>query len=402
MLERGRLASIDMLRGVAILAVLIVHMPHDAPGGWREHPFFLLDFLSKFGYLGVPLFIMISGFCIHRKAAENRQLSGNYAFSWPQFWLRRFIRLYPPYLVAIALSLVASFFLHSREADPTKLLGLDLLTHLLLLHNLTVYGFGVGNPAFWSLGAEEQLYALYFVALLLMAKFSSKSAVWVAAVVTLVWRALLPHLSNSMFFLGPLAVGGWWFQWPMNFWLHWVLGAFAVEAWVSQRPLPVWSRSLFLAVLLIGVGMLCNSTTLKQLQDSSIGLPYSLSADSIVLLSLHNLGEVVVLLGLFCLLNFVLQREQAGKRPLPGSDWLGRLGRISYSVYLVHLPVMYVLKEQLPFTSTPTDWLPNAMTNLVVSVLAGWLFHHAVERWFLHGRWPRWRRQENAAQAAPS
>jgi len=398
--ERSRLLSIDLLRGVAILAVLAVHIPHDAPGGWREHPFFLFSWLAGFGYFGVPLFILISGFCIHRRAAESRQRTGSYHFSWRQFWVRRFIRLYPPYVAAILLSLFAAFLLHQRFPDPTRFLGWDLVTHLLLMHNLTwEYATGLGNGAFWSLGTEEQLYGLYFLLSLMLTWRSPRFALIVAAAVTVTWRLVIPHFSDSGIDVGAFTIGKW-YQWPLQYWLHWALGAIAVEAWFGQIRLPPWCRSLPFAAMLVGVGMLANNVTFDLLANTSGVLRMLVPIDPIWRDSLHNIGELVVLLGFFCVLNGLLQRDREGVRIVPGGSSVAQIGRISYSIYLVHIPVIYTLQSHLTLGAAPAEWLLRYLAYGSSAILCGYLFHLGVERWFLDGRWPWPRRIVLASESS--
>lgn len=395
-----RLVSIDVLRGVAILAVLAIHIPHDAPGGWREHPFFLLSWLAEFGYLGVPLFIVISGFCIHRRAAQAMHQAGSYAFSWAQFWKRRFIRLYPPYVAAIALSLFAAFHLHERVADPASLLGWDLLTHLLLVHNLTWdYATGLGNGAFWSLGTEEQLYALYYLFLLMLTRRSPRFALAVAATVTIGWRLLVPQLGESGIDVGPFAIGKW-YQWPLHYWLHWVLGAIAVNAWFGNTRLPAWCRSIPLGGALVVAGMAFNNATFELLHRTSGALASLAPTGEVLAQTLHGLGELVLLLGFFCVLNGMLLRERAGARMPSVEGPLAWIGRISYSIYLVHIPVIHALGEHLSLGATPAEWPLRAIAFASAAIACGYLFHQAVERWFLDGRWPWPRRRHVLAVEA--
>jgi peptidoglycan/LPS O-acetylase OafA/YrhL len=156
-----RLVSVDVLRGLAALAVVGTHVPHLAPGGWREHIFYWPSFLLDYGDQGVPLFVVISGFCIHLRAAKTESNTGHMSLDWRRFWLRRFQRLYPPYVAAIIFSLFCNFALHQRFLDSSTPLASDVTAHLLMVHNLSHdYGRNMGNAAFWSLGTEEQLYAL--------------------------------------------------------------------------------------------------------------------------------------------------------------------------------------------------------------------------------------------------
>ena len=194
-----RLVSVDVLRGIAALAVVGIHVPHYAHGGWRLNPFFWPAFLLDYGYLGVPLFVVISGFCIHRRAAFATARTGIAKFSWIQFWKRRFWRLYPPYLAAIVFSLACALLLHDKFHVLTSSIGWDLITHSLLIHNLTdEYSTSLGNGAFWSLGMEEQLYALYFVLFLLMVRCSRWRALWFVVATAIAWRIAVAVLSTNL------------------------------------------------------------------------------------------------------------------------------------------------------------------------------------------------------------
>lgn len=386
-IANSRLRSIDVLRGIAVLAVLAIHIPHDAPGGWREHPFFFPAFLAEFGYLGVPLFILISGFCIHRAAAIRRLTTGAYTFSWMAFWKRRFFRLYPPYLAAIVLSLASAFYLHDRFDDPWKFLGWDLATHLLLVHNLTdEFNTGLGNGAFWSLGTEEQLYALYAVALGLLIYAGHRRALWIAAVVTIGWRIagpLVPEYAQ----IGGIKLGSW-YHWPFHYWLHWVLGAIAVDAHLGNIALPRWCRSFGTGFALVTTGTVFNRVTFEMAGRSSLQswldgtTPASLQIAS-------NLGEILILVGFFCFLNGGLQREILGAARSRLVSVLSGIGAISYSIYLVHMPVIFTIETWLPMGASPAEWLPRALIHLSACLLAGLAFFLGIERWFLRGGLPR-------------
>lgn len=384
----GRLRSVDMLRGVAILLVLAIHIPHGAPGGWRENPWFLPSFLAEFGYLGVPLFIVISGFCIHRNSAIACASGAGYRFDWLAFWKRRFIRLYPPYLAAIALALAAAFWWHDRFPQPERFLGWDLGMHLMLLHDLTAeFSTSLGNGAFWSLGTEEQLYALYFLLVAMMARFTSNAWLWLLAAITIAWRVVTPFIPEAGLDLGPFHLGHW-YHWPLHYWLHWALGALAVDAHLGNRTLPAWTRSLPVAVAWLAVGLLVNQATFALLMKTQLALPWLRGAGEATLTAASNLGEIASLLGFFGLLNWGLRATLATPILEPPANALAWIGRISYSLYLVHIPVIYVLEERLPFAYSVADWPWRYLSYGAIAVLVAWIFHLAVERWFLKGRLP--------------
>lgn len=384
----SRLVGIDMLRGIAILLVLAIHIPHDAPGGWRDNPWFFPAFFADFGYLGVPLFILISGFCIHAAAARNRAAGGGYGFDWAQFWKRRFVRLYPPYVAAMVLSLVFATWLHSKVADPASLLGWDLATHLLLVHNLTSeYATSLGNGAFWSLGTEEQLYALYALLLLLFTRFSGRTALFFVAGVTLAWRLVTPFWPDPGPSLGPFHLGQW-FQWPLHYWLHWTLGAVAVDAYLGNRTLPAWTRSVPGAIAALALGLAFNRNTFEFLLSTQLPMTFLRTADAMTLAVLHNMGELMVLAGFFMLLNVVLRMERDGRLRGALLASLAWVGRISYSLYLVHVPVIHALEARMPFDGSEAHWPLRYAVYGTIVMLAGYAFHRLVERWFLNGRLP--------------
>jgi peptidoglycan/LPS O-acetylase OafA/YrhL len=253
-----------MLRGLACLAVLFLHIPHRSPS-WGTAPsveyYVLLP--VEWGYYGVTLFIVLSGFCIHLSVLKGMQTTHQARPQWGLFWKRRFWRLYPPYVAAILLSLSVMVLLawQGGKESPYHLGTVsfwgDLLTHLLMVHNLfRDYGLGLGNGSLWSLGMEEQLYALYALYLLLRQRCGLKVALGVTLLVKCLWGSTT---FGVPFFYTPLnnhagPFGGWQL-WPLGYWFAWVLGSVAAEAYLGQVQLPKWCYSgrLLGAVLLLAV-----------------------------------------------------------------------------------------------------------------------------------------------------
>jgi peptidoglycan/LPS O-acetylase OafA/YrhL len=161
--RQGRLVGIDALRGIAAMGVVYYHvvgnfrMPLLPPAArWFALP-------TAFGFTGVYLFFVISGFCIHLRWAKTAVETGSGRVDFLAFWKRRIWRLYPPYLVCLVLYLLLTLLLGHFQLS--RFLAYDLATHVLMVHNLdrrTVYSI---NGVFWTLAIEEQLYLGYFVLL---------------------------------------------------------------------------------------------------------------------------------------------------------------------------------------------------------------------------------------------
>ncbi len=149
---RGRFRSIDMLRGLAALAVLLGHIKHHDPSG-RITLRLLLVLPLDFGSTGVALFVVLSGFCIHFVAP--RQMAGTDEFCADRgtCWGRRFHRLHPPYLAAMGLGLLANNFcdldeIHRDQFDVSPFR--DVVTPFLLVANLFKdYGNGLADGPLW-------------------------------------------------------------------------------------------------------------------------------------------------------------------------------------------------------------------------------------------------------------
>ena len=217
------------------------------PNNLLKYPVRLLQLGTSFGYIGVFLFFVISGFCIHLQWARARANEQEPQIQFGAFWKRRIRRLYPPYLITLALFFSAT----SVGLNVTHFLVYDVVMHLLMLHNLdpkTCYSI---NGVFWTLAIEEQLYLAYFLLLFLRRRWGWSLALTVCLLARLGWMVFshLVWLRTGIGVPVPEAAASHWFTWA--------LGAISVEAWLGLIKLPKWCRSLTLACpLIIGASAL--------------------------------------------------------------------------------------------------------------------------------------------------
>src|SRR5678810_1377201 len=133
----NRLRGIDALRGAAALGVVLYHAveqgKHVLPNNLFQYPIRLVQFASSFGYIGVFLFFVISGFCIHLQWAKSRAAGKTPEINFGPFWKRRIRRLYPPYLITLAGFLVMMAF--TTGIDVTHFFVYDILMHVLMMFN---------------------------------------------------------------------------------------------------------------------------------------------------------------------------------------------------------------------------------------------------------------------------
>lgn len=165
--DRGRIIALDGLRGVAFLLVFMVHLrlpPGSASqGSWIEHA-------KEFGWIGVPLFFVLSGYLITSLAiAEGRH------FSLWRFHARRALRLWPLYFIATCAALWAWQLEPLRmwriAAAPEWAVPLVTFTLNFALHAHWDSAGTLGALIiFWTLCIEEQFYLSWSLALTLRSR----------------------------------------------------------------------------------------------------------------------------------------------------------------------------------------------------------------------------------------
>jgi peptidoglycan/LPS O-acetylase OafA/YrhL len=377
---------VDALRALAALAVLVGHIPFTG-GPLPASVQSVLAAGLRLGRLGVPLFLVLSGFCIHLSVA--RRIAGGVGVrsDWGRFWKRRFWRLYPPYVAAIVFSL-AIYAIAGAAAYPSMeritSLPLDLLTHLLLIHNLFAdYCFSLGDGPFWTLGLEEQLYALYALFLLLRRRWPVGRVLGLTLLVSLAWQCGW-HLHLGLDDDGGQSAGaatlalGRWLKWPIGLWFAWALGAVAAEAHAGAIRLPRWLAQRRTAVLFVVVGLATSRAALELLAARVENFQFLLRI-------LSGFSDLSFSAAAFVLLNRWVRQEAEGHFRGPLVRALGALGVMSYSLYLIHMPLLRLLVSWLPEGTGLETWLLRLVVIVPVCLGVAALFFFLVERHFLMG-----------------
>lgn len=372
-----RLLVIDVLRAVAAISVMVHHLPP------FTGPFMVLRPWQAIGFVGVGLFLVLSGFSIHYKWAASR-IGGE--FDQRIFWRRRFFRLVPSYLVAAVIAVgvaVATGILLQPVApwgggEELVPWGLAWFSQVFLI----TANF-IPVPALfvtWTIALEFQLYAIYAAVVHFVRRFDPlKITLWALAI-TLLWRfgsqlvvtsippgGFLPD-GNS-----PLESRILYSQAPARA-FEWFLGMLAAEAYFRNVQLPKWTRNGLLALLgVLFVGLIAREPLIGGL---------SLNGNSFYLTDV--LFDPIVGLTFFILVNWAVANERASwirvakEKPLRAAAYVGLF---SYSIYLIHLSVIQLWTEYV-------GWSGNIaiVAEGFVAVGASWLFFKAVERRFLYMR----------------
>jgi peptidoglycan/LPS O-acetylase OafA/YrhL len=277
-------------------------------------------------------------------------------------------------------------------------LSWDLFTHMALVHNLFKdYNGGLGNSAFWTLGLEEQLYALYFVYLVFRRRLPSSRVLFAVGCLTLCWKCVLQvyFRTTQQWYYGspagepPLELGIW-LQWPFSYWFSWVLGAVAAEAYSGVIRLPEWCYRYGTAAGFAIVGFLsCEYVFVGHITprpDGRLATLTGISDWTPVLEVVSAFSEPALAVAAWVILNRWVRAERAGRFHGPLVRPLAAIGLMSYSLYLVHMPVVSLNEHLFGLESVPMPWrsLVRLGVHVPASLLAAWLFYYLVERHFLN------------------
>jgi peptidoglycan/LPS O-acetylase OafA/YrhL len=148
---KNRLANLDILRGLAALAVCFYHFRRDMLGG-------MYNTIAAYGFYGVDIFFVISGFVIPLALWKSK-------FTYRKtisFWIARFVRLYPAYFFASIIGLglwYASTLVPGFRGSPPPLVTINqVLANLGLFCDLAAEKWFLGVA--WTLAIEAQYYVL--------------------------------------------------------------------------------------------------------------------------------------------------------------------------------------------------------------------------------------------------
>lgn len=340
----GRLAEVDGLRALAILAVMVHH-------GFAPLPVPVVTAITTFGWAGVDLFFVISGFLIGGILMDHRKATNYYRV----FYLRRFWRIVPVYAVVLAPALAVALLGAQRLLKGHSLAeesGPAIWLHVLFLQNFGSALLLAPGPRYlaptWSLAVEEQFYLL------------------MPAVVRHVARRRLPWIVLAAVLSAPLLRGG----------LRAAFGADASVACYVLLPCR-WDALL--------LGVLCAHAVRTESWRQFI----------VARLPALRLGWVTLAMGMLAMVAARLDRSDVSMQ-VAGYTWIaaffagslllatlnppGALCRllrapllkpvatVSYAMYLLHPPVTAVVQRLcLGHASLDTGWKEMAVSSLAMA-----------------------------------
>ncbi len=307
---KQRISVINALRAFAALAVAWGHFVA-GQGKW-------LGLSGKYGYLGVDIFFVISGFVIPWSLYRTR-----YGFrDYPRFLLKRNIRLYPPYLASIAISILATNFIIVPlfKIPHMTVTGRDLLLHFTYLND--IFKVKWVNVVYWTLAIEFQWYLLVGLVMPLLASRNRWARFLTPTAMVLSYWAI-PHDRLVFYYLPIFLIGVFVFQYRAE-----IIGKYEMFGFVAVMVMAMARNTGYLAPL--------------------VGVPTGM---------------------LIAFSTFHSQR-------------MDRLGDVSYSLYLIHLPIGVSLIGMMSHWIPYSSWFLGLLDaiGLAACVWAAWIMYQFIEK----------------------
>ena len=343
------LPEIDGLRFLAILGVMLFHLP--VALRYAPLPGFAKAWVTA-GQLGVQLFFIISGFVLALPFARRAILGGR-PVNLQNYFLRRLTRLEPPYLISLLLFYELRNFFARGGLHPGH-----LLAGIVYLHWLH-YGYpNPINPVAWSLEVEVQFYLL--VPLLTMV-FILPARARRSVLALCILLSLAVNCISDFTPMGYTRV----FQWSLAGYLHFFLiGFLFADLYLCSkltRPSLAWDVLTLGALVFVVYGHIYRYTDET---TSAIGLA--------IIFGAAFLGK--------------------WSRRILRYPWIATIGGMCYSIYLIHHFVLQAIGEYFAHHAVHGGALEYAIAALLllplVIVISG-IFFVLVERPCMDPEWPQ-------------
>jgi peptidoglycan/LPS O-acetylase OafA/YrhL len=326
--------ALDGLRGVAVLLVVISHLPFIVPTGIGGH---LIDGYVDGGFLGVDMFFVLSGFLITALLLGEESRHGSIRLG--SFYGRRALRLLPALYVLLVVHLIYA-----------KVVGLPLDNELMTIRWALVYATnwqvvfhfftvaqGLGH--LWSLAIEEQFYLVWPLLLILFLSLRRGAGTVTTFLVALIGLVALRRFLMIADGTSTLLI----FTRTDTRVDSLLVGCLLASLWVRRRtPTRNLAPAAWVAAAAIAACVAFSRYDHHFLYQGGFTV-FAVAAATLILAAIDG--------------------DWAGNRLLCTAP-LRLLGRVSYGLYLWHLPIFYAVAREWP------DWPPVARVVVALALTA--------------------------------
>lgn len=360
--QNERLHGLDHLRSLAIILVLLFHYKvyYGVP--------IWIDGFSSFGWSGVDLFFVLSGYLITDKLFSEYEKIG--CVNFKGFYWNRFFRIIPAYLTVVLLYHNFSFIREGRGLQP-------LFKFFTFTQNISIDMYSNTFSHAWSLCVEEHFYLLLPVALyIIFSKKLTQKTIYLIGITIIMglliryslWELLVKPISGRQKLISALK----YIYYPTYTRLDGLLVGVSIAALFRYRPqikekiFKYGNSMIILSMLLLTLayfqfGGSVLSTKFTSLGTSLLGFPLISFAYGLLIIAALSPDSVL----------YKLQ------------FWPSKiLATLSYSIYLIHKITNHLINTKFADTFTMrTDQL--FIISLFAAVIGGFTLYITIEKPFL-------------------
>ena len=355
-----RIKGLDGLRAIAFLLVFFYHIT------W-----------IGFGWIGVQLFFVLSGFLITGILVNMKiRLAG--AAYFVKFYGRRFLRIFPLYYFYLLVMWLLVSWMAANQIKPKYM----SLFHDQLPYALTyIYNFYAASALFerytsflthlWSLAVEEQFYILWPLLIFLVPRARYKTAFLSVIGLSFLFRLWVatwtPESVPAFLTSDPLRVI---YFLPFSHLDAFALGALLTVVDIPKAPVQFIALLIGLPVLGIVTDALASGTWSGA---ANLGLPLLLPY------AYKSVWGYTALNYLFAVLIFGVARRGWFERFLEFRP-IAYLGKISYGLYVYHFVIIWLVTVPFRVSSTAPVPFLNAAAALILTTLVAGLSYRLLEK----------------------
>lgn len=348
----GYIKSLDGLRAIAIILVMSFHAE-----------------ITHFGWFGVQLFFVLSGFLITGILWKEKQnAASSLSFKFKKFWVRRSLRIFPlyfGYLLFITLCYVL-FHLPSSYSDYAPYLFTYTFNYTRLLPEWQ------GNPLFthlWSLSIEEQFYLFFPLIIFLCPQRFTKTLMIAVIFISPVTRFFLGELYAAKGLTEPVVADAVYWNTLSHldaFFMGGLIPVFSLDKKI-RKPQRIFTVALVIAII-AGIINFTNTDSGKYFFND---LGYNHGQTQLY----EHVWHYTVLNFLFAsfilaLISYNSNKVFASIRKLLETNWMVKIGKVSYGMYLFHWAILVYVCNRV-FT---TDNLALKTIVFIPYVIVVYLF----------------------------
>lgn len=321
-MEKNRIKSIDSLRGIACLIVLIAHIISTNPN--------FGIYASGCGKIGVWCFMILSGFLTFLSYASGKEVNIENKFLYIiGYYKRKIVKLYPSYVFTLVFALIIGFL-----GD-----GHSIINHMLCIE-------GIGH--FWYMPVIIKFYLIAPFLILLLGYVKKRVFIVIISLMTVIFSVVFPftsYIENSI-----------------N--LYWYLPVFLIGCLLAFLYERIKGCNTRIFTVMAGVSVIIIFLLTPKMRELMWGMEPSgwLQNKYLVFAVLWSL----VVLG-------ILLNNRLGEA-LGNCRILQFMGEISYEVYLIHYLIMWKVVQ---YTNN-TLWV--ALLVVPISILIATLLHKGINR----------------------